>query len=591
MNGRSLIRCFFDVGLILILSTSCSNAQPDTQTAPFTTPEDTIQLKPHAEYISEETRLYQRIRQTDFRRDAVQDVRRFYALPQERGKTLSVGDTRDGFLIHGMAFPFPSTVARQLPVQYERGLIYGTPDLMTLLEDTAKKMHATYPETWMYLGNMGAREGGDIPYSVSHNAGRDADIAFYLLDEQGRFATPQNMYKIDKHLKSRGAEADYRFDVEKNATLLETLLMHETVAVQFIFVAKHLRRALYDELVRRERPQEVLDRFAQTVQNQSAHDDHFHVRIYCSDDDIRAGCMDRSTIHPWERDPEPVRTRAIENFRAILTDDNADFESQKVALQRLDLLGVARENADLILSFLPSPDAEVRATAAKTAKKLGGRAVDPLIQRLDGEDDVAVRVAILETLATLDGAQIQKTFIAKLPDASPEEQRVMTHYIEHHPTKEDLNALILAFEKSPQNRELIRAIEVVANRSFCETAEDDDACLEEIRAWQKKNGKKKRAQWILEGFQRAGYDVKRLDKSSIRALLDAIDGPRFVSFNAQLTLKDIAKMTQDSLDWSIDDARWHYTRYFKHHEKKYGVDLSDRNEKGVREAQENDKTP
>ena len=71
--------------------------------------------------------------------------------------------------------------------------------------------------------------------------------------------------------------------------------------------------------------------------------------------------------------------------------------------------------------------------------------------------------------------------------------------------------------------------------------------------------------------------------ADVPILLDAIDAQHHaVSMNAQLVLKSLSHLPQDSLDWSVADARWHYTRYFKKRAKKYKIDLSDRNEKGIK---------
>ena len=110
----------------------------------------------------------------------------------------------------------------------------------------------------------------------------------------------------------------------------------------------------------------------------------------------------------------------------------------------------------------------------------------------------------------------------------------------------------------------------------------DNPCLNEIRKWVEKNQKKSRNQWLLDGFKAAGFPVFAIDIPDVPFILDAIDGPRPISINAQLALKKLSKLTQDSLEWPVEDARWHYTRYFKSRAKKFNLDLSDRNEKGIK---------
>ena len=125
----------------------------------------------------------------------------------------------------------------------------------------------------------------------------------------------------------------------------------------------------------------------------------------------------------------------------------------------------------------------------------------------------------------------------------------------------------------------MRALEVVAAQSFT-NAETSAYDFDRARTWVEQNQSKTRQAWLVDGFQAAGFAVKDFSNASIPTLLDAIDGPFAISINAQLALKSLSKLHQDSLSWSTSDARWHYTRYFKRRAKKYHIDLSDRDEHG-----------
>ena len=139
------------------------------------------------------------------------------------------------------------------------------------------------------------------------------------------------------------------------------------------------------------------------------------------------------------------------------------------------------------------------------------------------------------------------------------------------------NVGILAFEKS------LTAKPAAWNPSTSHACRVFDwFCSTHVRArtWVEQNQSKTRQAWLVDGFQAAGFAVKDFSNASIPTLLDAIDGPFAISINAQLALKSLSKLHQDSLSWSTSDARWHYTRYFKRRAKKYHIDLSDRDEHG-----------
>ena len=580
----------------------CNSAHTESIAEPnqtiISTHKEIIQLKRRPDYFSGEVRRQYLIRQASemMRKDAPESTRVFYRSPEEKNMSFSIGDTRDGYLINGQPLPAPSLLLRQLPVQYERGIAYGTPNLITILVDTARTMQKKYPGTIMYLGNMGLREGGDIPYSVSHNSGRDADIAFYLKDENGKFANPRNMYKMSAHLQARSPDGVYTFDLEKNTTLVETLLTHPKIHVQFIFLAKHLRTAIQRELVRREASEELLARFEETVQVQAAHNDHLHIRIYCSNEDICAGCIDKSIIHEWQEDPLPKRDKCIAKHAATLGSKKSTPIQMASALQRLSLLGAAGEHKSKVLKLIAHEDADVRNAALIAAQTLDSSVVPALAARFDAETDPVVRQTLFETLARFDCAETRAAFDTQLQsdNLAPQNLETLLRYIAHHPHQDHLEPLIGMLRRNIQrlpadNQPVIDTISTVANRVFCTTTLQD-SCLAEIESWYSSHAELPRNQWLIEGFKAAGYRVIGLMNSDIPVLLDAIDGPRPVSINAQLVLKKLGKLDKDSLDWSAADAKWHYTKHFKRHSKKYKIDLSDRDEKGNKIAKEKPKT-
>ena len=576
----------------------CTAAHPEeittTEVNHNSTPQHKIQLKQRPTYITPQVEEQLRIRtflQTN-RHPAPKLKRTFFITPNESNLAFSIGDTRDGYLINGQSLPAPSTILRQLPVQYERGITYGTHNLIAILTDTARAMQKKYPHTIMYLGNMGAREGGDIPYSVSHNSGRDADIAFYYTDEKGKFAHPQNLYKITRGLKAFTKQGTLTFDLEKNTTLIETLLTHPKIHLQFIFLAKYIRTAVHKELIRRGASEDLLKRFEETVQAQAAHNDHFHIRIYCSNEDICAGCIDKSIIHEWQEDPLPKRDKCIQNHLKTLSSKKSDADHKAAALQRLALMGAAVEHGSKILKFLQDENPHVRAAAAIAAQSMDANAAKALSAQLQKETDQSVRLAIIQSLGSIESAETRQTFNEELHALSAGQRSYMptealqaiTSYIIHHPNAEHMRPLHEALQSASSSGKttgpLLRAFNVVTNRNFCHDGGLNAACMEKISTWIEKQGNKSRQQWLIAGFQASGFKVTNLEQKDIPVLLDAIDGSYPLSINAQLILKKIGHLEQDSLNWAVQDSRWHYTRYFKRRAKKYKINLNDRDEKG-----------
>ena len=557
-------------------------------------------IKRRPTYITPEVqeKLWIRIAEGMMRQPVSENRRTFFRTEAEKSTSFSIGDTRDGYMVNGQNLPMPSLLVRQLPVQYERGLTYASGDMIELFVDTGRAMEKQYPDTIMYIGNMSAREGGDIPYSVSHNSGRDADIAFYLKDAHGNFAHPQNLHKINRRFQTREPGSSYTFDLEKNTTLIEHLLTHPKVHVQFIFLAKHLRTAIQRELVKRGSSPELLERFEMSVQNQAAHDDHFHVRIYCSNTDICAGCIDKSVIHPWHEDPLPKREQCIQRYASQLKKNKTEPIQKAVALQRLALLDAAPAHKNLIIKHLSHADADVRKAAAMAGQSLDASISKALITQLGKESDLSVRLAMIQTLAKFDKDSTRQTFIAELGrwatrtegSSSDEIAQTIFHYMIRHPHESYAQPLLTtlhAFHTEPKVDstlsalgDAVQALSVVINVEIAAPTLEES--IHNAQIWLDQNQGKTRQQWLISGFKNAGFNVTTLENADIPVLLDAIDGPLPVSFNAQLLLKKLSRLKQDSLSWPIEDARWHYTRYFKRRAKKFRIDLSDRNERGIK---------
>ena len=160
----------------------------------------------------------------------------------------------------------------------------------------------------------------------SHQAGRDVDLHFYSVDAEGHpLDAPHNdMIRYDadgKPYLRRGAsytETEWerrRFDTARNWQLVEALLTDPEVRVQWVFVAQGLEDRLLQYATRKQRPAWVIE-YARTVMYNPAdappHDDHFHVRIYCSRADRFHGCVDRGPV--WQHEKKRYKYDGPEQY-------------------------------------------------------------------------------------------------------------------------------------------------------------------------------------------------------------------------------------------------------------------------------------
>ncbi len=226
----------------------------------------------------------------------------------------SVGTATEGILCGGARLePDEGQPFVLLPSTARRGTTCGTTRLVKALRAAAAKVAAAHPGLRLPLGNVARCGGGDLPWSVSHNTGRDADLYFYMRSDDGRQHLPEKVAPIDlRDLAIDDGSGPYRFVVDANLDLVLALAADADVDVQWIFVANSVRKALLDRARERKIAPRQIARLAEILhQPRKAlpHDDHFHVRVRCTSAERRTGCLDlpRGPDDAPGPDDEPVR--------------------------------------------------------------------------------------------------------------------------------------------------------------------------------------------------------------------------------------------------------------------------------------------
>ncbi|MBX7193298.1 MAG: penicillin-insensitive murein endopeptidase [Sandaracinaceae bacterium] len=222
-------------------------------------------------------------------------------------RSTSIGGPNNGSLEGGVALPERATGLVSNPRRPNATAFYGTAELINAIADAAAVVDRALPGGTLTVNDIGFQRGGPIDHHGSHQAGRDADVLFYLLDAQGQ-PHPSVGVPIDpegngtdyRDLMDPSDDVPLRIDLPRTWRFVQALLENEHALVQRIFVVEHLRTMLLDEARRQRAPRAVVQRFSEvTCQPAYAHDDHLHVRLFCSDEDLGAGCADASPMYPW----------------------------------------------------------------------------------------------------------------------------------------------------------------------------------------------------------------------------------------------------------------------------------------------------
>lgn len=278
--------------------------------------------------------------------------------------SISIGKATRGFLVNGRQLPLVGPTHRVMDEQAGRATNFGTDELVDAIVRASADVAARYPGSILPVGNLSRGGGGEVRWSVSHKSGRDIDVGFYLRASGGTQVFQESMTRIGTDgstVLADGTAAS--LDVPRTWTLVKSLLNNRKVSVQWMFMADHIKKRLIDHARTHRESASLIDRADEAIAQPSGliHDDHIHIRLYCSSDDLLEGCVDMGTNRPWYSPPGPeLKRRGAELARLV---KSADPLVRRDAVLVLGHLG-DRARLGLIASRLMDDDVDVRRAAA-----------------------------------------------------------------------------------------------------------------------------------------------------------------------------------------------------------------------------------
>jgi penicillin-insensitive murein endopeptidase len=166
-----------------------------------------------------------------------------------------------------------------------------------MLHRGAQRVQRRYPGSVLLVGDLSKQDGGNIEGHASHASGRDADVAFYYVDRQGKSIRTERLLRVDASGRVIDAPT-LRFDEQRNWALIESFLTDPEVVVQNIFIADSISRRLLKHAREHASPDKMLLRAQAAFREPRrgpVHDDHFHVRIACPTDQLGV-CVPEPTL-------------------------------------------------------------------------------------------------------------------------------------------------------------------------------------------------------------------------------------------------------------------------------------------------------
>lgn len=220
---------------------------------------------------------------------------RHHPLADEISGSVSVGTATNGFLTGQRRMPASAPGVAILKEHQGRNTCWGTDELVELLLNAGKQVAQSLPGGVLMVGNLSVAGGGDMPWSISHNSGRDVDLAYFVLDEKGQPYQPSTLVMLDAKGLGTVDGKSVTFDAKRTWALVNALISQTSAPVQYVFAYEPLIKQMLLEARKSglKKDQEKAIRLVlRQPRGAQPHADHMHVRIACSKEDLALGCRD-----------------------------------------------------------------------------------------------------------------------------------------------------------------------------------------------------------------------------------------------------------------------------------------------------------
>jgi len=438
------------------------------------------------------------------------EAKALLALP--KGST-SLGRTNDGQLLVAVQLPPRGAGYTVLSHAVGRHTNFGTTEMIDLIDRATAAVRGAFPASLLGIGNLGFESGRKIPWSVSHQAGRDADLGMYATSLEGKPLQTMPFYAFDADGIAIGPEGRrVKFDLPRNLALVVALAEDPVARVQYVFVAAWLKEKLLAEARRAGIKGDTIGRLGELLHQPSdsnPHADHFHVRLFCTVEDRLYGCQNKGPVRAWVDPGDREHAAAAGAIATIFEMTGKGSEALHVrALERLGAMAAASE-LDAIMGQLSAVSKKVRKAALATVIGLEDpRAADGIVKVLPAVSDPAWATALFAAIPQLDaealvpladtvlapGGVDRLLHPAALRVAGPKVKAAALAVLRDHGTAAHVPTL-LGFAEDKDAAVKKAALEALAHRT-CQTFKD----VKGYRLWYSQASGKGELAWIEEGL-------------------------------------------------------------------------------------------
>jgi penicillin-insensitive murein endopeptidase len=211
------------------------------------------------------------------------------------GTSISIGKPNNGALLNGARLPDHGDGYTTREIWLRRDCRYGTDELIDMVTGVARRLAKRVHDVKLVVADLSSKRGGGaFDFHRSHQSGRDVDLVYYMRGPDGLAFEPDGMRVFDARGRARDMSG-VRIDVPRTWELVKELLTAPEATVQYIFMYEPIVQLLLDHAKQQGEPDAVLARARKALRqpgDSARHDDHMHVRVYCSYTDRDYGCID-----------------------------------------------------------------------------------------------------------------------------------------------------------------------------------------------------------------------------------------------------------------------------------------------------------
>ena len=257
--------------------------------------------------------------------------------PLSPGLSGPVGQAAYGVLVGGAILPPRGPGFRRLRPWADTN--HGSETLVRVLEEAALRVSPSATDPPLVVGDMAGPHGGPLEGHHSHRTGRDVDLLFFYTTPGGVPVEAPGFVKVQADglafvSRDKGGPGFVRLDTARTWALARALLESSAAPVQWLFVSAEVEALLTEYARARGEPLELIWR-AESVMHQPTdsepHDDHFHLRLACTDDEAVRGCVTGSPRWPWYAEAPALADMQGEALARLLFDESAPSPGESSA--------------------------------------------------------------------------------------------------------------------------------------------------------------------------------------------------------------------------------------------------------------------